>query len=58
MFFLIFEFLTLSQKMTSVLSSKHESQVVTIIGTLLDDNHVGCKYESFASFSQCVSRTF
>ena len=42
-FFLISEFLRLFQKMTCVLSSEHESQIVAIIGTLLDDIHVGCK---------------
>ena len=42
-FFLISEFLSLFQKMTCVLSSEHESQIVTIIGTLLHDIHVGCK---------------
>ena len=29
--------------MTCVLSSEDESQIVAIIGTLLDDTHVGCK---------------
>ena len=29
--------------MTSVLSSEHESEIVAMIGTLLDDIHVGCK---------------
>ena len=29
--------------MTCVLSSEHESQIVAIIGILLDDIHVGCK---------------
>ena len=29
--------------MNWVLSSEHESQIVAIIGTLLDDIHVGCK---------------
>ena len=42
-FFLISEFLRLFQKMTCVLSSEHESEIVAIIGTLLDDIHVGCK---------------
>ena len=42
-FFLISEFLRLFQKMTCVLSSEHESQIVAMIGTLLDDIHVGCK---------------
>ena len=36
-FFLISEFLRLFQKMTCVLSNEHESQIVAIIGTLLDD---------------------
>ena len=39
-FFLVSEFLRLFQKMTCVLSSEHESQIVAIIGTLLDDIHV------------------
>ena len=42
-FFIISEFLRLFQKMTCVLSSEHENQIVTIIGTLLHDTHVGCK---------------
>ena len=42
-FFLISEFFRLFQKMTCVLSSEHESQIVTIIGTLLCGIHVGCK---------------
>ena len=42
-FFLISEFLRLFQTMNCVLSSEHESQIVAIIGTLLDDIHVGCK---------------
>ena len=29
--------------MTCVLSSEHESQIVAMIGTLLDDIDVGCK---------------
>ena len=29
--------------MTCVLSSEHESQIVAMIGTLLDDIRVGCK---------------
>ena len=29
--------------MTCVLSSEHESQIVGIIGTFLDDIYVGCK---------------
>ena len=29
--------------MTCVLSGEHESQIVTIIGTLLYDIHDGCK---------------
>ena len=29
--------------MTCVLSSEHESQIVAMIGTLLDDILVGCK---------------
>ena len=29
--------------MTCVLSSEQESQIVAMIGTLLDDIHVGCK---------------
>ena len=29
--------------MTFVLSSEHESEIVAIIGTLLDNIHVGCK---------------
>ena len=41
--FYMFELLLLIQKMTCVLSSEHESQIVTIIGTLLCDIHVGCK---------------
>ena len=36
-FCLISSFLRLFQKMTCVLSSEHESQIVTIIGTLLHD---------------------
>ena len=42
-FFLISTLLRLFQKMTCVLSREHESQIVAIIGTLLDDIHVGCK---------------
>ena len=42
-FFLISEVLRLFQKMTCVLSSEHESQIVTIIGTFLHDLHVDCK---------------
>ena len=42
-FFLIPEILRLFQKMTCVLSSEHESQIVAIIGTLLYDTHVACK---------------
>ena len=41
--------------MTCVLSSEHESQIVTIIGTLLYDIHVNCKYERLAYFSQSVT---
>ena len=41
--FYIFELLFLIQKMTCFLSSKHESEIVATIGTLLDDIHVGCK---------------
>ena len=41
--FFISEFFRLFQKMTCGLSSEHERQIVAIIGTLLDDIHVGCK---------------
>ena len=44
--------------MSCVLSSEHEIQIVTIIGTLLYDIHVGCKEERLAYFSQCLSHTF
>ena len=39
-FYLSSEFLRLFQKMTCVLSRKHESQNVAIIGTLLDEIQV------------------
>ena len=42
-FVLISELLRLFQKMTCVLSSEHESQIVAFIGSLLDDIYVGCK---------------
>ena len=41
--FYIFELLFLIQKMTCFLSSKHKGEIVAIIGTLLDDIHVGCQ---------------
>ena len=39
--FYSFQLLFLIQKMTCFLSSKHESEIVDTIGTLLDDIHVG-----------------
>ena len=39
-FFLNSELFRLFQKMTCVLSSERESQIVAIIGTFLDDIHV------------------
>ena len=39
----IIDLVPLFQKRSFVLSSEHESQIVTIIGTLLCDIHVGCK---------------
>ena len=49
-FFLISEILMLFQKMTCVLSSEHESQIVAIIGTSLYDIHVGLNKKALLAF--------
>ena len=54
----MFELLLLIQNMTCFLSSKHESEIIAMIDTFLDDIHVGCKKGGLASFSQSLLRPF
>ena len=56
-FFLISEILKLFQKMTCVVSSQHESQIVAIIGTSLDDIDVGLNKKALLAF-QSVCHVF
>ena len=47
----------LFEKRSFLLSSEHENQNVTTLGTLLDQLMLSCKLERLASFSQCLPRT-
>ena len=49
-FFLISEILRLFLKMTCVMSSQHESQMVAVIGTSLNDIHVGLNKKALLVF--------
>ena len=56
-FYYMIALVWLFQKRSFVLSSEHENQNVTTIGTLLDQFMLSCKEERLARFSQCLPRT-
>ena len=55
------DLLRLFQKKSFVLSSEHENNNVatigTLLGTLLDQFMLSCKYERLARFSECLPGT-
>ena len=51
------DLLRLFQKKSFVLSSEHENNNVAIIGTLLDQFMLSCKYERLARISECLPGT-
>ena len=51
------DLLQLFQKRSFVLSSEHENNNVALLGTLLDQFILSCKYERVARFSQCLPGT-
>ena len=57
LFYYMIDLVWLFQKRTFVLSSEHENQNVTTIGTLLDQFMLSCKEERLPRFSECLPRT-
>ena len=51
------DLLRLFQKRNFVMSTEHENQNGTTIGTLLDQFMLSCKYERLARFSECLPGT-
>ena len=56
-FYYMYDFVSLFQKRSFVLSREHENQNVATIGTLLDQFMSSCREERLARFSQCLPRT-
>ena len=57
LFYYMIDLVWLFQKRTFVLSSEHENQNVTTIGTLLDQFMLSCKEERLPRFLECLPRT-